>query len=363
MAAGTYTSVQTVSMSDATAGATIYFTTNGTTPSASSSVYSGPITVGATETVQAIAIATGFSSSAVQSAVFTINLPALAPTFSVASGTYNGAQTVTISDLTPLATIYFTTDGTTPTTSSSVYSGPITVGTSETVKAVAVALNLVASPVSTATYTINAANVINFPTGFAAGSLKYDGSAALSGTAAQLTNGGTAQAGAAWFPTPVAISTFTTDFDVQLPSSVADGFTFAIQNAPKGTNSLGGNGGALGYQYINNSVAIGFNLYQSGVSNAETVCLYINGTQQTGVVDLTKTAINLHNGDVFLVHIVNNGTSLAVTITDKTTAATTTASFAVNVASSVGSSTAYAGFTGSTGGMTAVQNILGWTMN
>jgi Chitobiase/beta-hexosaminidase C-terminal domain len=363
VASGTYASAQTVTMSDSTPNAKIYYTTNGTAPTTSSSVYSAPITVGATETLQAIAAATGYTSSAVKSAVITINLAALAPTFSIGSGSYTSAQTVTISTLTPLATIYYTTNGTTPTSSSSVYSGPITVSSSETVEAVAIALSLVASPVSSATYTINSANPINFPSGFAAKSLSLNGYAALSGTALQLTNGGASEAASAWFPTAVAVSTFTSDFDVQLPSSTADGFTFAIQNSSKGANALGGNGGALGYQYITNSVAIAFDLYQSGVTNAETLSLYINDTQQAGVVNLATTAINLHNGDVFHVHIVNNGTSLSVIITDKTTAATATASFAVNVASSVGSTTAYAGFTGSTGGMTAVQNILDWTMN
>ena len=45
------------------------------------------------------------------------NLPAATPTLSVASGTYNTPQTVTISDVTPGATIYYTTDGATPSTS------------------------------------------------------------------------------------------------------------------------------------------------------------------------------------------------------------------------------------------------------
>ena len=59
------------------------------------------------------------------------------PTFSPGAGTYTGAQTVTISDFTSGATIHYTTDGRTPTTGSTVYSSPITVSTSETVKAIA----------------------------------------------------------------------------------------------------------------------------------------------------------------------------------------------------------------------------------
>jgi len=75
---GTYTTSQTVTVSEATAGAKIYYTTNGTTPTTASSVYSGPITIPATpatETIQAIAVATGDANSAVASAVYTINPP------------------------------------------------------------------------------------------------------------------------------------------------------------------------------------------------------------------------------------------------------------------------------------------------
>lgn len=72
---GTYTSTQTVTINDATAGATIYYTTDGTTPTANSTVYSGAISVSSTETVQAIAYAAHYESSAVVSATYTITLP------------------------------------------------------------------------------------------------------------------------------------------------------------------------------------------------------------------------------------------------------------------------------------------------
>ena len=61
--AGTYTSTQSVAISDATPGATIYYTTNGTMPTTSSTKYAGPISVSATETISAIAIATGYVAS------------------------------------------------------------------------------------------------------------------------------------------------------------------------------------------------------------------------------------------------------------------------------------------------------------
>jgi hypothetical protein len=71
-AAGTYATTQTVTISGATAGTTIYYTTNGTTPTTSSSVYNSPITVSATETLKAIAVASGYLPSAVISVTYTL---------------------------------------------------------------------------------------------------------------------------------------------------------------------------------------------------------------------------------------------------------------------------------------------------
>jgi hypothetical protein len=70
---GTYSSTQTVTISDATSGATIYYTTNGAIPTTSSAIYSSPITVSASETVKAIATANGYNPGAFGSASFTIN--------------------------------------------------------------------------------------------------------------------------------------------------------------------------------------------------------------------------------------------------------------------------------------------------
>jgi len=82
---------------------------------------------------------------------------AAARAFSLPSGSYAGAQSVSIADATPGATIYYTTDGSTPTNSSTVYTGPIAVSTTETLKAIAIAPGYNNSAVATATYVISAA--------------------------------------------------------------------------------------------------------------------------------------------------------------------------------------------------------------
>lgn len=154
--AGTYYTAQTVSISDTTTGAVIYYTADGTTPTTSSTLYSSPISVPSTVTIEAIAAATDYSNSEVATATYTISAPpAAAPTFSPPAGTYTSAQTVTLAGTTQGATIYYTTNGTTPTTSSTVYSGPITVSSTETIEAIAAASGYSNSAVASATYTIN----------------------------------------------------------------------------------------------------------------------------------------------------------------------------------------------------------------
>ena len=154
-AAGSYGPAQTVTISSSTSGATIYYTTNGTTPTTSSTVYSSPITVSANETVEALAVKSGYNNSTVGSAAYVINGTVATPTFSPAAGSYGPAQTVTISSSTSGTTIYYTTNGTTPTTSSTVYSSAITVSASETVKALAVKTGYTNSAVGSAAYVIN----------------------------------------------------------------------------------------------------------------------------------------------------------------------------------------------------------------
>lgn len=83
------------------------------------------------------------------------------PTFSPAAGTYNTTQSVEISCSTAGATIYYTTDGTDPTTSSSVYSSAINVASSQTIKAIAAKEDMTNSAVASATYTINIIPIIN----------------------------------------------------------------------------------------------------------------------------------------------------------------------------------------------------------
>ena len=364
-AGGTYTGAQAVTLTDSTPGATIYFTVDGSTPTTASFFYTAPISVTASETLKAMAVAPGYSNSAIVTAVYTISqlTPAATPTFSVAAGNYSSAQSVALSDATAGATIYYTTNGSVPTTSSAVYSAPINVATSQTINAIAVASGFSTSAVATATYTIGTATpTINYSSGFNATGLSMNNGASLVGSALQLTDGGAGEARTGWFATPVNVQKFTTDFNFQATSAVADGFTFAIQNASKGPYALGGNASYLGYGLIGTSVAVKFDLYSTGGSVAGTTGFYTNGAvPNTPEIDLTGSGVDLHSGNVMHAHVVYDGTTLSLTITDTVTNATFTTSTAINIPAIVGKNTAYVGFTGSTGGLTAIQNVLNWT--
>lgn len=71
-APGTYGPTQVVALTTGTAGASIYYTTNGDVPTTASTLYSGPITVAADTTIKAIAVADGYANSAVGTAAYTI---------------------------------------------------------------------------------------------------------------------------------------------------------------------------------------------------------------------------------------------------------------------------------------------------
>lgn len=200
----------------------------------------------------------------------------------------------------------------------------------------------------------------NYANGFTASGLQLNGNAALTGTRLRLTSGGTWQGGSAFSTTRQNVTRFDTHFSFQLTDPVADGFAFVIQ----GYNPymLGGFAGGLGYAGITRSVAVKFDLHDDAGEGPDSTGLYTNGAEpDAGGVDLRGTGIDLHSGHAFGVAMSYDGTTLSVTITDTVTHASATQSYAVDIPGQVGSSTAYVGFTGSTGGLAATQDILNWT--
>jgi hypothetical protein len=368
---GTYAPPQTVSITDATSGATIFYTLDGSQPTTSSTKYAGSFTVSSTTTVKAMATAPNFLQSATATSVITISQSQTStPLISPSTGTYSSPQTVNITDATSGSTIYYTLDGSQPTTSSTQYTSAFTVSSTTTVKAIATAPNFTQSNAASSVITIQTgggSTSINFASGFTAAGLQFNGRTKLNGTRLRLTDGGQSEASSAWFTSPVNVQTFTTDFSFQLTTPNADGMTFAIQNA--GATALGPSGGGLGYGAglpggtggIPTSIAVKFDLFQNSHEGNNSTGLYTNGTSPTSPAITLGGGVNLHSGDIFQVHMTYDGTTLTMTITDTVTKSTFTNSWTVDIPGTIGSTSALAGFTAGTGGQTATQEIISWT--
>ena len=360
---GTFSASQSVTLTSATGGATIYYTLDGSTPSTDSTQYSGPISISQDTTIKAIASASGYVQSSVSSATFTFSNQAPAVTFSPAAGTYASKQTVTLSDSDANASIYYTTDGSTPSGSSNLYSAAIKVSASETINAIAIDPALQNSNVTSAAYVIQAGgSSIDFGGGFSSTTgLTLNGSAvATDDTRLQLTDGQTWQAGSVFWNAPINIQSFTTTFEFQLSYAQGNGFTFTIQNM--GPTALGGDSAGLGYQDITQSVALKFNFYNYDNEGSDSTGLYTDGEPPTvPTVDISSSGIELGSGDAIQAQVTYDGTTLTLNLLDMVTNDTFKWSQAINIPQTVGGNTAYVGFTGGTGGLSASQKIISWT--
>ena len=135
----------------------IYYTTDGTEPSSTNgTLYSGPFALTEQTTVKAIVTKEGYTDSEVTT--LTIGKVAT-PTIQQETGTHN----ISITTATPGATIYYTIDGTTPTTSSTLYTGASEELGGKPIKAIAVKDNMINSDIGEGEIDIRCATpVISF---------------------------------------------------------------------------------------------------------------------------------------------------------------------------------------------------------
>ncbi len=155
-ASGTYSAAQDITIATTTPSASIRYTTNGTTPTATSgTLYSGPVHISDTLTLKAVAYRSGWTTSSLASGQFTIKLPVAAPEFNPAPGSFTAAQDISITSATAGAITRYTTDGSTPTeTNGTLYSAPVHLEETATLKAVAYLAGWTTSSVTSGQYTI-----------------------------------------------------------------------------------------------------------------------------------------------------------------------------------------------------------------
>lgn len=153
----TFSSAQSVKLSNSL-NLQMYYTTDGSIPTTNSTLYSGPIIVSMNTTISAITSAYGYVTSPMTSGTYYIQGPN--PTISPASGMYYATVNVTISDVVNRAIIYYTTNGSIPTTASTACANPcrLAISATTTLKAIAAGGGYASSNVAVATFTIAANN-------------------------------------------------------------------------------------------------------------------------------------------------------------------------------------------------------------
>jgi hypothetical protein len=175
------------------------------------------------------------------------------------------------------------------------------------------------------------------------------------------TDGGFHEATSAWYDYPLYVGDFLASFTYRDSYSYsADGIAFVLQNDPRATAALGGNGGYLGYVGITPSVAAmldiyfpsGFQLGTDAVGDGSGFSF--DGYQTTAPVDLDS-------GDPIAVTLQYSGGILNLTFADTVSGSVYQTSCAVDIPGLMGTNVAWVGFTGSDGGVPSYQTISDFT--
>jgi hypothetical protein len=191
---------------------TIYYTTNGATPTINSLIYNNPITLTSNTTLEYIAIDLFSNQSPVYTDIYNIDTIPPTATANPTSGIYNSSQNVTLTMSEP-GTIYYTTDGTDPNNQSTTYKNPITINKTTTLKYIATDLANNQSPIFTQNYTINTTTTTataNPTSGIYRSNQNVTLTMSEPGTIYYTLNGTTPTDSSSVYTSPIKISTNTT---------------------------------------------------------------------------------------------------------------------------------------------------------
>ena len=172
----------------------------------------------------------------------------------------------------------------------------------------------------------------------------------------ELTQGATAQGSSTFFNDSVYVAGFLATWTYQVVNpngDDADGVAFVIQNDPNTTSALGAAGGGLGYSGIQNSFALQFNIFSSssgGVGYAFDTDGTVNANSPVDPVVLT-------NGDPINVTLYYLNGLATLTLFDPVDSNSFTTNYQIDIPGTVGSDSAYVGFTGADGSVVSTQTI------
>jgi hypothetical protein len=225
------------------------------------------------------------------------------------------------------------------------------------------------------TGTASAVIVINFPNFSNCATLQLNGNAACTSNVLRVTPAQFSQAGSAFSQLLIPLgpgNTFSTFFAFQMTGSGgssdgdglgADGLTFTVQ---PNANTAGGAGGGIGYQGILNSVAVEFDTWNNGAGFGDPDGNHV-GVDLNGSITSVATAsigTRLNNGAIWFAWIDYNGSVLELRLNQANVRpAAPTLTHAVNLATVIGTTQAFVGFTSGTGAAFANHDILTWVFD
>lgn len=144
-----------VTLNTLTAGSDIHYTLDGSIPNQDDPLYTDPVLITEDAKLTAVAFHKGMVSSVPASESYRIIPPLVSdPTYTPSQGIYDKPIKVTINTKETGTTIYYTLDGSTPDTNSTVYTTPVAIDSTSRLKSFAVKEGLTPSNISSSTYTI-----------------------------------------------------------------------------------------------------------------------------------------------------------------------------------------------------------------
>ncbi len=220
------------------------------------------------------------------------------------------------------------------------------------------------------------AAVISYADFSSVAGLTLNGNAAQAGNALRVTPANFGQSGSVFSTSTVSLASnasFSTFFQFRFTSPGgacdgqgcgADGLVFVVQTVG---NNVGGAGGGIGYDGISNSVGIEFDTWNNGGidnNSSNHIGIDVNGSVASVVLD-EVTEADMNNGDIWNAWVdYDSSTQLleARLTRSATRPGSALLSYNVNLATVLGTTNAFVGFTSGTGSAFANHDVLSWTL-